>query len=131
MNYSLYAMLHVFDERARADNTNIDSEKNKTIVNRHLIYLFLSFDDTIIAFRDRNVKWFLAKNGKNFALALYCDKVRAGTPHTRSTVQEKERGSPLPPLIHFAAGLNCEIFNIPQVELAIGLIIIHRSTCRE
>ena len=91
MNRSLYAVLHVFDERARADNTNIDGEKNKTIVNRHLIYLFLSFDDTIIAFRDRNVKWFLAKNGKNFALALYCVKVRAGTPYTRSTAQEKER----------------------------------------
>ena len=71
MNRSLYAVLHVFDERAHADNTNIDSEKNKTIMSRHLIYLFLSFDDTIIAFRDRNVKWFLAKNGKNFALALY------------------------------------------------------------
>ena len=91
MKRSLYAVLHVFDERARADNTNIDSEKNKTIMSRHLIYLFLSFDDTIIAFRDRNVKWFLAKNGKNFALALYCDKVRAGTPYTRPTAQEKER----------------------------------------
>ena len=91
MNRSLYAMLHVFDERTRADNTNIDSEKNKTIMSRHLIYLFLSFDDTIIAFRDRNVKWFLAKNGKNFALALYCDKVRAGTSYTRPTAQEKER----------------------------------------
>ena len=91
MNRSLYAVFHVFDERARADNTNIDSEKNKTIMNRHLIYLFLSFDDTIIAFRDRNVKWFLAKNGKNFALALYRVKVRAGTPYTRPTVQEKER----------------------------------------
>ena len=91
MNQSLYAMFYVFDERTRADNTNIDSEKNKTIMSRHLIYLFLSFDDTIIAFRDRNVKWFLAKNGKNFALALYCDKVRAGTPYTRFTAQEKER----------------------------------------
>ena len=91
MNRSLYAVLHVFDERARADNTNIDSEKNKTIVSRHLIYLFLSFDDTIIAFRDRNVKWFLIKNGKNFALTLYRDKVRAGTPYTRHTAQEKER----------------------------------------
>ena len=91
MNRSLYAVLHVFDERARADNTNIDGEKNKTIVSRHLIYLFLSFDDTIIAFRDRNVKWFLAKNGKNFALTLYHDKVRAGTPYTRHTAQEKER----------------------------------------
>ena len=91
MNRSLYAVLHVFDERARADNTNIDSEKNKTIVSRHLIYLFLSFDDTIIAFRDRNVKWFLAKNGKNFALALYRVKVRAGTLYTRPTAQEKER----------------------------------------
>ena len=64
MNRSLYAVLHVFDERARADNTNIDSEKNKTIVSRHLIYLFLSFDDTIIAFRDRNVKRNLAKMEK-------------------------------------------------------------------
>ena len=91
MNRSLYAVLHVFDERARADNTNIDSEKNKTIVSRHLIYLFLSFDDTIIAFRDRNVKWFLVKNGKNFALTLYRGKVRAGTPYTRPTAQEKER----------------------------------------
>ena len=91
MNRSLYAVLHVFDERACADNTNIDSEKNKTIMSRHLIYLFLSFDDTIIAFRDRNVKWFLAKNGKNFALTLYCNKVRAGTPYTRPTAQEKER----------------------------------------
>ena len=93
MNRSLYAVPHVFNERARADNTNIDSEKNKTIMNRHLIYLFLSFDDTIIAFRDRNVKWFLAKNGKNFALTLYRDKVRAGTPYTRPTAQEKERTS--------------------------------------
>ena len=93
MNRSLYAVLHVFDERACADNTNIDSENNKTIVNRHLIFLFLSFDDTIIAFRDRNVKWFLAKNGKDFALALCCDKGRGGTPHTRPTVQEKERAS--------------------------------------
>ena len=91
MNRSLYAVLHVFDERTRADNTNIDSEKNKTIVSRHLIYLFLSFDDTIIAFRDRNVKWNLVKNGKNFALTLYCGKVRAGTPYTRHTAQEKER----------------------------------------
>lgn len=91
MNRSLYAVLHVFDKRARADNTNIDSEKNKTIVSRHLIYLFLSFDDTIIAFRDRNVKRNLAKNGKNFALTLYCGKVRAGTPCTRITAQEKER----------------------------------------
>ena len=91
MNRSLYAVLHVFDERAHADNTNIDSEKNKTIMSRHLIYLFLSFDDTIIAFRDRNVKWFLAKNGKNFALALYRVKVRVGTPYTRPTAQEKER----------------------------------------
>ena len=91
MSRSLYSVFHVFNERARADNTNLDSEKNKTIVSRHLIYLFLSFDDTIIAFRDRNVKWFLAKNGKNFALTLYCDKVRAGTPYTRPTVQEKER----------------------------------------
>ena len=91
MNRSLYAVFHVFDERACADNTNIDSEKNKTVMSRHLIYLFLSFDDTIIAFRDRNVKWFLAKNGKNFALALYRVKVRAGTPYTRPTVQEKER----------------------------------------
>lgn len=82
MNRSLYAVLHVFDKRARADNTNIDSEKNKTIVSRHLIYLFLSFDDTIIAFRDRNVKWFLAKNR---------GKVRAGMPYTRTTAQEKER----------------------------------------
>ena len=130
MNRSLYAVLHVFDERARADNTNIDSEKNKTIVNRHLIYLFLSFDDTIIAFRDRNVKWFLAKNGKNFALTLYCGKVRAGTPYTRSTAQERA-GSPLPLLIHFTTGLNCEILNIPQVELAIGLVIVHCSTCCE
>ena len=93
MNRFFYAVLHVFDERAHADNTNIDGEKNKTVMSRHLIYLFLSFDDTIIAFRDRNVKWFLAKNGKNFALALYCDKVRAGTPYTRSTAQEKERAS--------------------------------------
>ena len=91
MNRSLYAMFHVFDERARADNTNIDSEKNKTVMSRHLIYLFLSFDDTIIAFRDRNVKWFLVKNGKNFALTLYRGKVRAGTPYTRLTAQEKER----------------------------------------
>ena len=91
MNRSLYAMLHAFDERTCADNTNIDSEKNKTVMSRHLIYLFLSFDDTIIAFRDRNVKWFLAKNGKNFALALYCVKVRAGTPYTRHTAQDKER----------------------------------------
>lgn len=91
MNRFLYVMLHVFDERTRADNTNIDSEKNKTIVSRHLIYLFLSFDVFIIAFRDRNVKWFLAKNGKNFALTLYCGKVRAGTPCTRTTAQEKER----------------------------------------
>lgn len=90
-NRSLYAVFHVFDERTRADNTNIDSEKNKTIVSRHLIYLFLSFDDTIIAFRDRNVKRFLAKNGKNFALTLYRGKVRAGTPYTRTTAQEKER----------------------------------------
>ena len=93
MNRSLYAVLHVFDERARADNANIDSEKNKTVMNRHLIYLFLSFDDTIIAFRDKNVKWFLAKNGKNFALTLYRGKVRAGTPCTRPTAQEKERAS--------------------------------------
>lgn len=64
MNRSLYAMLHVFNQRARADCTNIDSEKNKTIVSRHLIYLFLSFDDTIIAFRDRNVKRNLAKMEK-------------------------------------------------------------------
>ena len=91
MNRSLYAVLHVFDERTCADNTNIDSEKNKTIMSRHLIYLFLSFDDTIIAFRDRNVKWFLVKNEKNFALALYRVKVRAGTPYTRHTAQEKER----------------------------------------
>ena len=91
MNRSLYAMFYVFDERAHADNTNIDGEKNKTVMNRHLIYLFLSFDDTIIAFRDRNVKWFLTKNGKNFALTLYCVKVRAGTPYTRPTAQEKER----------------------------------------
>lgn len=91
MNRSLYAVLHVFDERARADNTNIDSEKNKTIVSRHFIYLFLSFDDTIIAFRDKNVKWNLAKNGKNFALTLYRGKVRAGTPCTRITAREKER----------------------------------------
>lgn len=48
MNRSLYAMLHVFDERTRADNTNIDSEKNKTVMSRHLIYLFLSFDVFII-----------------------------------------------------------------------------------
>ena len=48
MNRSLYAMLHVFDECARADNTNIDSEKNKTVMSRHLIYLFLSFDVFII-----------------------------------------------------------------------------------
>ena len=91
MNRSLYAMFYVFDERAYADNTNIDGEKNKTVMSRHLIYLFLSFDDTIIAFRDRNVKWFLVKNGKNFALTLYRGKVRAGTPYTRSTAQEKER----------------------------------------
>ena len=91
MNRSLYAVLHVFDERARTDNTNIDSEKNKTVMSSHLIYLFLSFDDTIIAFRDRNVKWILAKNGKNFALTLYRGKVRAGTPYTRHTAQEKER----------------------------------------
>lgn len=131
MNRSLYAMLHVFDERTRTDNTNIDSEKNKTIVSRHLIYLFLSFDDTIIAFRDRNVKRFLAKNGKNFALTLYCGKVRAGTPYTRTTAQEKEREARSRPLIHFATGFNCEILDIPQVELAIGLVIIHCSTCRE
>ena len=130
MNRSLYAVLHVFDERAHADNTNINSEKNKTIMSRHLIYLFLSFDDTIIAFRDRNVKWFLAKNGKNFALTLYCDKVRAGTPYTRTTAQEKER-EVRPLLIHFATGFNCEILNIPQVELAIGLVIVHCSTCCE
>lgn len=91
MNRSLYAMLHVFDERTRADNTNIDSEKNKTVMSRHLIYLFLSFDDTIIAFRDRNVKRNLAKNGKNFALTLYRGKVRAGTPCTHGTAREKER----------------------------------------
>ena len=91
MNRSLYAMLHVFDERTRADNTNIDSEKNKTVMSRHLIYLFLSFDDTIIAFRDRNVKRNLAKNGKNFALTLYRGKVRAGTPYTHGTAQEEER----------------------------------------
>ena len=91
MNRSLYAVLHVFDERAHADNTNIDSEKNKTVMSRHLIYLFLSFDDTIIACRDRDVKWFLAKNVKNFALALYRVKVRAATPSTRPTGQEKER----------------------------------------
>lgn len=48
MNRSLYAMLHVFDERARANSANIDSEKNKTVVSRHLIYLFLSFDVFII-----------------------------------------------------------------------------------
>ena len=84
-------MLHVFDECARADSANIDSEKNKTVMSRHLIYLFLSFDDTIIAFRDRNVKRNLAKNGKNFALMLYCGKVRAGTPYTHGTAQEKER----------------------------------------
>ena len=91
MNRSLYAVLHVFDERTRADNTNIDSEKNKTIVSRHLIYLLLSCDDTIIAVRDRNVKRNLAQNGKNFAFTLYRGKVRAGTPYTRSTAQEKER----------------------------------------
>lgn len=130
MNRSLYAVLHVFDKRARADNTNIDSEKNKTIVSRHLIYLFLSFDDTIIAFRDRNVKRNLAKNGKNFALTLYRGKVQAGTPYTRTTAQEKER-EVRPPLIHFTTGFNCEILDIPQVELAIGLVIIHCSTCRE
>ena len=130
MNRSLYAMFYVFDERAHADNTNIDGEKNKTVMSRHLIYLFLSFDDTIIAFRDRNVKWFVAKNGKNFALTLYRVKVRAETLYTRSTAQERA-GSPFPPLIHFTTGLNCEILNIPQVELAIGLIIIHCSTCRE
>ena len=91
MNRSLYAVLYVFDARACADSTNIDSEKHKTVMSRHLLYLSLSFDDTIIAFRDRNVKWFLAKNGKNFALALYRVKVRAGTLYTRSTTQEKER----------------------------------------
>ena len=91
MNRSLYAVLHVFDERTRADNTNIDSEKNKTVMSRHLIYLFLSFDVFIISFRDRNVKWNLAKNGKNFALTLYRGKVRAGTPYTRITAQETER----------------------------------------
>ena len=90
-NRSLYAVFHVFDERARANSANIDSEKNKTVMSRHLIYLFLSFDDTIIAFRDRNVKRNLAKNGKNFALTLYCGKVRAGTPYTHGTAREKER----------------------------------------
>lgn len=123
MNRSLYAVLHVFDERARADNTNIDSEKNKTIMSRHLIYLFLSFDDTIIAFWDRNVKQILTKNRKNFALTLYCGNAHHGA--------RERAGSPLPPLIHFATGLNCKILDIPQVELAIGLIIIHCSTCRE
>ena len=48
MNRSLYAMLHVFDECARADSANIDSEKNKTVMSRHLIYLFLSIDVFII-----------------------------------------------------------------------------------
>lgn len=91
MNRSLYAMLHVFDERTRADNTNIDSEKNKTVMSRHLIYLFLSFDVFIIPNKGGFVKRFLAKNGKNFALTLYCGKVRAGTPYTRHTAQEKER----------------------------------------
>lgn len=56
MNRSFYAVLHVFDERARADNTNIDSEKNKTIVSRHLIYLFLSFDVFIIPNKGAFVK---------------------------------------------------------------------------
>ena len=56
MNRSLYAVLHVFDERTRADNTNIDSEKNKTIVSRHLIYLFLSFDVLIIPNKGAFVK---------------------------------------------------------------------------
>lgn len=56
MNRSLYAMLHVFDERTRADNTNIDSEKNKTVMSRHLIYLFLSFDVFIIPNKGAFVK---------------------------------------------------------------------------
>lgn len=55
-NRSLYAVLHVFDERTRADNTDIDSEKNKTIVSRHLIYLFLSFDVFIIPDKGAFVK---------------------------------------------------------------------------
>lgn len=62
MNRSLYVVLHVFDERTRADNTNIDSEKNKTIVSRHLIYLFLSFDVFIIPNKGAFVKPLYSKS---------------------------------------------------------------------